>query len=87
MPVTTMKDRASIHDMLRMLKHGPSSLAEDSVFYPKDSATKAARARLYDDYQLWVTTWVIPQLEALLPPPKRSTTLMDSIQVDRAKGS
>jgi hypothetical protein len=54
-------------DVMRKLRNGPASLAERSDFTPGGNAGEQARRALNGDYQLWVSTWILPELEHLIP--------------------
>jgi hypothetical protein len=54
-------------EVMRQLRNGPGSLAERSAFMPGGAAGEEARKHLLAEYQLWVSTWILPELEDLVP--------------------
>jgi len=64
MPVTYERTRkARAERLLKQLSRGPSFLQADP-FIP---VHKELAAKLAYHYRLWVETWIIPEVEGLIP--------------------
>jgi hypothetical protein len=64
--------RARAAALRKLLLTGPSSLnAPDNAFHPGDAKREEVRAELWHGYQLWLNSWVIPELDDLVPELKK----------------
>ncbi len=70
MPYTPVPKTAIPAAVIKQLRTGPASLARRDPFNPRDERAEEIRAKLFREYTLWLESWVVPELERLVPKAK-----------------